>query len=71
MSSPLFCNFYGTIDLGVSQPHNSGRIKWLAYMLCEKAQLPLNFALRALFGTKGPNCRFTSPFLLYVGRKQG
>jgi SAM-dependent methyltransferase len=69
--SPLFCGFYGTIDLGVSQPHNPGRLKWLAYMLCEKAQLPLNFVLRALFGTNGPNSRFTSPFLLYVGRKQG
>jgi 2-polyprenyl-3-methyl-5-hydroxy-6-metoxy-1,4-benzoquinol methylase len=66
----IYCAHYGSIDLSVSQPHKRSGALWLAYLLCEKAQLPLNLALRSLFGGAAPNSRYTSPFLIYVGQKR-
>ena len=65
----LYCAPYGSINVGISQPLRRKGWRWACYLLLEKIQLPLNLILRTCFGANAPNSRFTSPFLLYVGRK--
>lgn len=63
-----FCGYYGTSDLGMFlTPH-----RWLkpAYQVCDKVQVLLNGIYRICFGDRGPESRYTSPFLLYIGRKK-
>ena len=65
----LHCGPFGSIDISMSRPNKRGGLLWALYMLLEKAQLPLNALMRMVWGTQAPNSRFTSPFLIYVGRK--
>jgi len=63
-----FCGYYGTTDFGMfGTPH-----RWLkpAYQLCDKVQVLLNGIYRICFRDRGPETRYTSPFLLYIGRKK-
>jgi SAM-dependent methyltransferase len=65
---PVICGYYGTCNLGMSVPTR----QWTRplYEVCDKLQLLLNGGLRHVTGYPGPNSRYVSPFLLFVGRKR-
>ncbi len=65
----LFCGYYGTFDFGLFDTAPRSLLRPL--LLGGKGlQLPLNVALRSLFGDRGRETAACSPYLLYVGIKK-
>ncbi len=66
---PLHCGYFGTFSFGV---FNTRAGSWRRHVLsaCQKGQLLLNLAFRTLFGDRGPESRFLSPGLIFVGIKK-
>jgi 2-polyprenyl-3-methyl-5-hydroxy-6-metoxy-1,4-benzoquinol methylase len=66
---PLFCDYYGTFSFYLfTAPENSARQKQML-TICHKFQPVLNFMFRTIFGKRGAENGWFSPFLLYIGRK--
>ncbi len=67
---PLLCRYYGSFSFDIihdnSRP-NSLRQRFVRLLL--RAQLPLNLLYRRAFGLEGADSGFTSPYLIYIGRK--
>jgi len=67
---PLLCRYYGTFSFNVI--HDSNRdasVRQKIVRVLKLAQLPLNFLFKRLFRTSGADSGFTSPYLIYIGRK--
>ncbi len=65
---PLFCGYYGVFNFGLFEAARYSPARPLL-RLCKLFQLPLNAVFRVLFGGQPPEARYTSPYLLFVGRK--
>jgi SAM-dependent methyltransferase len=68
---PLKCTYYGTFTFDLfsdeAQPELRGQ---KALALVQYAQPVLNLAFRRLFGDRGAETAWTSPYLIYIGRKR-
>jgi SAM-dependent methyltransferase len=66
---PLFCDFYGTFSFYVfnAQPQSPRRH---AMNAAYRLQPLLNLGFRSVFGDRGCETAFCSPYLLYVGRRR-
>jgi len=65
----LLCGYYGTFSFGIFNVR-SGSTKRHLLMVCDKAQRLLNAAFRFLFGARGAESRFFSPYLIFIGVKE-
>ncbi len=65
----LFCDYYGTFDFGLFDTAPGSFLRPLL-LVGKGLQLPLNVALRLLFGDCGRETAACSPYLLYVGIKK-
>jgi SAM-dependent methyltransferase len=65
---PIYCDYYGTVSLQLVDVKGSRfpRLLHLAHMF----QVVLNVACRLLLRDRGAECRWLSPYLLYIGRKR-
>jgi SAM-dependent methyltransferase len=67
---PLVCQYYGTFSFGIF--HDDTRPQaWRqkALAACLYAQPLLNLIFRRLLGDRGAECGWTSPYLVFIGRK--
>lgn len=66
----LFCGYQGGIDLGIidAGPHTTLRncVRWVNRCV----QLGLNIVFNYFFFGHVPETRYTSPYLVYIGRKK-
>jgi SAM-dependent methyltransferase len=68
---PLACRYYGTFSLSLfSDEARPAAAAQKALALLEHAQPMLNLAFRRLFGDRGAESSWTSPALIYIGRKR-
>ncbi len=66
--TPLLCDYYGTFSFGLfNSPPKSRRRHLLT--VCGKVQRLLNATFRGLFGARGAESRYFSPYLIFVGTK--
>jgi SAM-dependent methyltransferase len=67
--APLLCGYYGTFSFGI---FNAGPESTTRYLLiaCDKVQRLLNAGFRLLFGARGAESRYFSPYLIFVGVKE-
>ncbi|NUM31229.1 MAG: methyltransferase domain-containing protein [Bacteroidetes bacterium] len=61
----IHCGYHGTIDLNILQ---FGKYRFMN-TLCHYFQMLLNFCCKMLLGKKGLESRFTSPYLVFIGKK--
>ena len=66
----LMCRYYGTFNFGL---FNTSSASWKRHLLnvCGKVQKLLNVLFRVLFGPRGAECAYFSPYLIFVGVKKG
>lgn len=66
--TPLMCGYYGTFNFGL---FNSRPSSWKRHLLraCGNAQRVLNALFRLLFGARGAESVYFSPYLIFVGVK--
>ena len=68
---PLTCAYYGTFSFDLfsdeARPHVASQ---KALAIVHHAQPLLNLAFRRLFGDRGAETAWTSPYLVYIGRKR-
>jgi SAM-dependent methyltransferase len=66
---PLFCGYYGIFDFGL---FNTAGGSWRRHVLAAARALQrgLNVIFRVLAPRGGATCRWTSPHLLFIGRKR-
>ncbi len=57
----LYCNYFGTFNFGLFKDRRK---------IFDFLQWQLNLALPLLFGKRGFENRFSSPYLIYIGRKK-
>ena len=67
---PLYCGYLGTFSLNIVEPKHWHGFKYRLIRLGWIAQLGLNVMFRAVFGNKGPESRWFSPYLVFVGVKK-
>ncbi len=68
--APLFCGYYGTFDFSLFNTKPGSPLGGLL-AFCKGIQLLLNPAFRLLFGDRGRETPFFSPYLLFIGTKRG
>lgn len=64
----LACRYYGTLYLGMHNPERKFTKYWL-YRFLVRLQAVCNIFFRALFGANSFENKYTSPYLIYIGRK--
>jgi len=67
--TPLFCDHYGTINFGLFVTRKTSPIRKVILVSLKILQLLLNWLLRLFLGSRNVECRFISPYLLYIGVK--
>lgn len=67
--SPLLCQYYGTFNFGLFFTDNSLTKRFLL-AVGRLLQRLLNVFLRLAFGTRGPDSRHFSPYLIFIGVKK-
>ena len=67
--APLLCGYFGTFSFGIFNTQPESKRRYLL-MMCDKVQRVLNAVFRLLFGARGADSRFFSPYLIFVGVKQ-
>ncbi len=67
--TPLYCDYYGTFNLAAINTSNNAFLR-VTLKFCYRIQQGLNILLRLTFGKKGFECRFWSPYLIYIGIKK-
>lgn len=68
--TPLVCRYYGTFNFDLfSDEARPGVPAQKALALVQYARPVLNLAFRRLFGDRGADNAWTSPYLIYIGRK--
>jgi len=65
----LFCGYEGGIDLGLLEGGPETLNSWLLNVT-RRVQWGLNVVFNSLFFGHVPETRYTSPYLLYIGRKK-
>lgn len=63
------CKYFGTLFLGLAFVQQ-GSLRFFIVNQLKNIQILLNFFFRLLFGKKGFETRFFSPYLLYIGKKK-
>jgi SAM-dependent methyltransferase len=64
----LVCRYYGTLYLGLFSPERKF-VKYWPYRFLVRLQAVFNVFFRTLFGAKSFENKYTSPYLIYLGRK--
>jgi SAM-dependent methyltransferase len=68
---PLTCRYYGTFTFDLFSDEARPELRsQKALALVQHAQPVLNLAFRRLFGDRGAETAWTSPYLIYIGRKR-
>ena len=67
--STLHCDYFGVFDFTLFQARPGSPLRFII-RLGRALQPILNIMLRTLFPRKSPECRYLSPYLIYIGRKQ-
>ena len=65
----LHCDYLGAFTFRIFQTRPGSPLRFLL-RLGFAVQPILNVLLRSIFGRKSPECRYLSPYLIYIGRKQ-
>lgn len=67
--TPLMCGYYGTFNFGL---FNTSRVSWKRHLLklSGDAQRLLNAIFRIVFGARGAESGYFSPYLIFVGIKE-
>jgi SAM-dependent methyltransferase len=66
----LHCNYQGTLGLGLFVLDNQSRIKYWIYRFLLRLQVIFNVLFNFIFGKKGAENRYFSPYIIYFGRKK-
>ena len=67
--APLLCGYFGTFSFGIFNTQPESKRRYLL-MVCDKVQRLLNAAFRLLFGARGAETSYFSPYLIFVGEKK-
>lgn len=67
----LYCNYFGTTYFGVYafDYQNNGKMKYLCYRFLVRFQVVLNVLFSIIFGEKGAETRWLSPYIIFIGQK--
>jgi SAM-dependent methyltransferase len=65
----LHCDYWGTFNFGLFYPKKGSLLRSL-HRGCESLQLILNMVFRILFRDKEMKSKFSSPHLIFIGRKK-
>lgn len=64
----LFCDYIGSFSFGLFNTNR--RWKYWCWRFCLLLQRPIDFIWRITFGFHYPICRWTSPYLICIGKKK-
>ena len=64
-----YCNYYGTFNFGMFNTPQKGVKYWIHRFLI-RFQVLLNILFIFVFGNRGCENRYFSPYLIYIGRKK-
>jgi len=67
--TPQLCGYFGTFSFGIFNTRPESKRRYLL-MMCDKVQRLLNALFRLLFGARGAESRYFSPYLIFVGVKE-
>lgn len=67
--STLRCGYFGTFSFGVFAIARTSALRHWTSWLCWQVQPILNMLFRAMFGVRGAETAFASPYLIYIGQK--
>jgi SAM-dependent methyltransferase len=67
--TPLLCGYFGTFSFGIFNTRPESKRRYLL-MICDKVQRLLNAVFRLLFGARGAESRYFSPYLIFVAVKE-
>lgn len=65
----LYCNYFGVFNFGLFNVKEKSLKRHLLF-ICICFQIILDFLFKILFKRKSIECRFFSPYLIYMGKKK-
>jgi len=68
--SPVLCGYYGTFTFGIVGTSDGAVVRRWLFLGCAALQQVLNPLFHLMFGARGAENPFTSPYLIFVGVKR-
>lgn len=67
----LYCHYFGTLYFGLYafNYEKNGRLKYFIYRFLVRLQIVLNVLFSFVLGKKGFETKYTSPYIIFIGKK--